>query len=275
MMTQPTHYPPAAESRALRQTASGEGGIPSWKRVLDVACITAALPLLVPVGLLLGGLIKLLSPGPALFKQQRVGYRGKRFLCLKFRTMVVNADSKVHQGHFARLIRSDEPMVKLDHKGDPRLIPGGWLLRSLGLDELPQLINVLRGEMSLVGPRPCIPYEYEHYPPRYRRRCETLPGLTGLWQVNGKNRTTFEQMINYDLEYVENKSLLLDVRILAMTLPAIVKQACETRRGRAQARRTLSEQGCARGDACKGRSEHDLGDETTVLITKERYAKDN
>jgi lipopolysaccharide/colanic/teichoic acid biosynthesis glycosyltransferase len=242
MITQPTHYPPRAETQGFGVTDSG-GGAPSWKRVLDMVCIGLAAPLLIPLGLVLGGLIKLVSPGPVLFRQERVGYRGKRFMCLKFRTMVVNADTGVHQGHLARLIRSDEPMVKLDHSGDPRLIPGGWVLRSLGLDELPQLINVLRAEMSLVGPRPCIPYEYEHYPPRYRRRCDTLPGLTGLWQVNGKNRTTFEQMMNYDLEYVERKSLLLDVRILAMTIPAIMVQAFEVKRGRALARQKSGPQG--------------------------------
>ena len=118
-------------------------------------------------------------------------------------------------------------MTKLD-AGDKRLIPGGRILRCLGLDELPQLINVLRGEMSLVGPRPCLPYEYEHYQARHGRRFDTLPGLTGLWQVSGKNRTTFEQMINWDITYVETKSLTLDLMIMLKTVPAILVQAGDT-----------------------------------------------
>ena len=201
--------------------------VPLWKRALDIACILAAMPLLLPVGFFIALVIKIVSPGPVLFKQERVGHRGRRFMCLKFRTMRLNADTGVHQGHLVNLMKSDRPMVKLDLAGDPRLIPCGLILRSLGLDELPQLLNVLRGEMSLVGPRPCIPYEYEHYLPRYRQRCETLPGLTGLWQVNGKNRTTFEQMMELDLRYVEQKSLLLDLKIMAMTIPAIVMQVCD------------------------------------------------
>jgi lipopolysaccharide/colanic/teichoic acid biosynthesis glycosyltransferase len=149
---------------------------------------------------------------------------GKQFRCLKFRTMAVNADSGVHQRHFQQLMSSNQLMRKLDGVGDSRLISGGLWLRCLGIDELPQLINVLRGEMSLVGPRPCVPYEYEMFQPRHRQRCETLPGLTGLWQVNGKNRTTFEKMIELDLAYVEKKSFFLDLKIMVCTVPAILLQ---------------------------------------------------
>lgn len=209
---------------------SARGLVPAWKRILDVSCILLATPLLVPVCLAIAAGIKFLSPGPVLFKQERIGLRGRRFLCLKFRTMVTDADTKVHQGHLENLMKSDEPMVKLDTHGDPRLIRGGLLLRSLGLDELPQLINVLCGEMSLVGPRPCIAYEYERYLPRHRRRCLTLPGLTGLWQVKGKNKTTFEEMIDLDVQYVREKSLLLDLKILALTLPAVLIQVYEIKR---------------------------------------------
>jgi lipopolysaccharide/colanic/teichoic acid biosynthesis glycosyltransferase len=141
--------------------------------------------------------------------------------------MAQDADDSMHQAYLVRLISSQRPMTKLDSKGDPRLIPGGRLLRSLGLDELPQLLNVLRGDMSLVGPRPCLPYEYEHYLPRHRRRCETVPGLTGLWQVSGKNNTTFEEMIALDVLYVEKRSLLLDLKIILWTIPAIVLQVLE------------------------------------------------
>jgi hypothetical protein len=122
------------------------------------------------------------------------------------------------------LMTSGRPMRKLDSTGDSRLIPGGLWLRTLGVDELPQLINVLRGEMSLVGPRPTTAYEYEMFQPRHRRRCETLPGLTGLWQVKGKNRTTFERMMELDIQYVEKKSFWLDMQILARTAPAILVQ---------------------------------------------------
>lgn len=192
----------------------------------------AAAPLILPVGLLIGLAIKLVSPGPVLFKQERVGYRGRRFTCSKFRSMVVNADPSVHQGHLATLMRADRPMVKLDAKGDRRVIPGGIWLRSSGLDELPQVLNVILGDMSLVGPRPCVAYEGEQYTARHNRRLETLPGLTGLWQVSGKNRTTFEEMIDLDVHYVDHKSLFLDLRIMARTVPAIAAQVIEQRLSR-------------------------------------------
>jgi lipopolysaccharide/colanic/teichoic acid biosynthesis glycosyltransferase len=183
--------------------------------------------------------IKIVSPGPVFFRQERIGHMGKRFHCLKFRTMAVKADTGVHQQHLHQLMTLNEPMKKLDGFGDARLIYGGLWLRALGLDELPQLINVLRGEMSLVGPRPCIAYEYEMFQPRHRQRCETLPGLTGLWQVNGKNRTTFERMMELDLTYVERKSLLLDLKIILCTAPAIFLQVSDLK-NKAQSRSAAS-----------------------------------
>ena len=120
-------------------------------------------------------------------------------------------------------------MVKMDARGDSRLIPGGRLIRASGLDELPQIINVLRGEMSLVGPRPCVPYEYEKYTAWQRNRFRAVPGLTGLWQVSGKNRTTFDEMIRLDIHYAQNKSLSLDLRIMLNTLPALLVQLLDTR----------------------------------------------
>jgi lipopolysaccharide/colanic/teichoic acid biosynthesis glycosyltransferase len=145
-------------------------GVPAWKRGLDIGLVLLSSPIVVPLGLLIGLVIKVISPGPVLFRQERVGYLGKRFMCLKFRTMAVNADTGVHEGHLTHLMKSDRPMVKLD-SNDSRLIRGGRLLRASGLDELPQVINVLRGEMSLVGPRPCLPYEYEKYRGDDRSRC--------------------------------------------------------------------------------------------------------
>jgi lipopolysaccharide/colanic/teichoic acid biosynthesis glycosyltransferase len=206
--------------------------VPGWKRALDIICVLVAAILWVPAGLLAAGFIKIVSPGPVLFKQKRIGHMGRGFVCLKFRTMSVNADTAVHQQHLQQLMSSKQPMNKLDGLGDSRLIPGGLWLRACAVDELPQLINILRGEMSLVGPRPCVPYEHEMFQPRHRQRCETLPGLTGLWQVNGKNRTTFERMMELDLAYVAKKSLFLDLKIIGWTLPAILFQVWDIRKAR-------------------------------------------
>jgi exopolysaccharide production protein ExoY len=202
---------------------------PQWKRILDIALIVVALPLLLPLAILIGLLIRFVSAGPVLFKQERIGYLGERFLCYKFRTMFVNSDTTVHRGHLNQLMNSDAPMMKMDSHGDPRIIPFGRLLRASGLDELPQLINILRGEMSLVGPRPCVSYEYENYLPWQRERFNTVPGLTGLWQVSGKNRTTFTEMIQLDIKYVRNKTLWLDLKIIFKTIPALIIQMWETR----------------------------------------------
>jgi exopolysaccharide production protein ExoY len=218
------------------QTVVHSGGIPWWKRALDVTLIVLVMPVLVPVCLFVAAIIKLVSPGPVFFQQERVGFRGRRFMCFKFRTMMVNACTALHQEHLEDLMTSNRPMSKLDSQ-DPRVIPGGIWLRALGLDELPQLINVFRGDMSLVGPRPCLNYEYEKYLPRHRGRCATLPGLTGLWQVNDKNNTTFEEMIDLDLQYVRTQSLGLDVSILLRTIPAVVCQTYEVRKKKREARK--------------------------------------
>jgi lipopolysaccharide/colanic/teichoic acid biosynthesis glycosyltransferase len=210
--------------------------VPAWKRFLDIACVAIALPFLLPVMVAIAALIKCASRGPVLFLQERVGLRGRRFICFKFRTMKANADVGVHQRYLAELMQSDKPMLKMDAKCDPRLIPFGSILRSTGLDELPQILNVLGGQMSLVGPRPCLPYEYENYEPAQRRRFDTLPGLTGLWQVSGKNRTTFSEMIALDVRYAREKSAWLDLKIMFKTIPALVSQVLDTRRRRRQHR---------------------------------------
>lgn len=199
-----------------------------WKRGLDLLCIFMALPVLAPLMGFIALYIKLVSPGPVFFRQDRVGFRGSSFKCLKFRSMRPDADTQVHQNHLRELIATDRPMTKMDRMGDPRLIPFGALLRSSGFDELPQLINVLRGEMSLVGPRPCTPYEFEDYLPWQKERCNTLPGLTGLWQVTGKNKTTFSEMIQLDIFYVRNKSIFMDLRIMFRTFSAVFSQVRET-----------------------------------------------
>ena len=184
----------------------------------------AAILLLSPLLLLVALLIKIVSPGPVLFRQKRVGYLGRVFTMWKFRTMHVNADTTLHQNYLRELIRNEKEMTKLDHVRDPRIIPFGNLLRATGIDELPQLINVLLGDMSLVGPRPCLPYEAYEYHPWQMRRFDAVPGLTGLWQVSGKNRTTFKEMMRLDIDYARKRAFLLDMMIVLKTIPAIVVQ---------------------------------------------------
>jgi lipopolysaccharide/colanic/teichoic acid biosynthesis glycosyltransferase len=200
-----------------------------WKRILDLTCIVLSLPLWFLVGLPIVLWIKVVSPGPVFFKQTRVGLGGSLFRLWKFRTMRVNAETQSHEKHLEQLLTGggNAPMTKLDSTGDARIIRGGRLLRGLGLDELPQLFNVVRGEMSLVGPRPCLPYEFERYEPGQEARVDVAPGLTGYWQVNGKNKTTFREMIEMDIWYTKNVSLSLDLEIMLRTVPALLKQAFE------------------------------------------------
>jgi exopolysaccharide production protein ExoY len=204
-------------------------GLPVWKRMLDLVFIVALSPALLIFGTGVALVVMCGSRGPVLFRQRRVGYKGREFTCYKFRTMRVGAEVATHRDHFRHLMEKEVPMTKLDARSDPRLVPMGAALRATGLDEIPQLINILRGEMSLVGPRPCIPYEYERYQPWQRRRFAAVPGLTGLWQVSGKNRTTFNEMIRLDIEYSERKSLWLDLKIVLRTFPALWQQCLDSR----------------------------------------------
>lgn len=233
----PCHQPPFPAGNFTPPTSRP---LPLWKRGLDIVCSLLALPLLAPIAMAICIITKASSRGPVLFKQPRVGQGGKMFLCYKFRTMQVNADTKQHQAHLQALMGSNAPMVKMDARGDSRLIPGGWILRATGLDELPQIINVLRGEMSLVGPRPCIPYEYENYQAWQKWRFCAAPGLTGLWQVSGKNKTTFDEMIRLDIHYAHTKSFWLDLKIMLLTFPALFEQVIETRSRRSAAAVSVS-----------------------------------
>lgn len=203
--------------------------IPFWKRVLDLTVIALSLPVWLLLMVIVTAWIKIGSPGPIFYRQERVGYRGKRFMVLKFRSMKVNAETEAHERHVEQLIRSDRPMIKLDAIGDARVIPFGRFLRASGLDELPQIFNVIRGEMSLVGPRPCTPHEFMRYEARHRERVNAPPGVTGYWQVHGKNKTTFSEMIEMDIYYGENMSVGLDCLIIVKTLPAIFIQVLESR----------------------------------------------
>jgi exopolysaccharide production protein ExoY len=214
-------------ANGLTRVASSQ--VPSWKRLLDIVCILLSMPFWLPIMIALAVWIKLASPGPIFFRQERVGYQRKRFMILKFRTMKVNVETQSHERHLEQLIHANRPMTKLDSAGDPRIIPGGRILRAMGLDELPQLFNVLRGEMSLVGPRPCTPHEFGRYQKWQQDRVNAPPGLTGYWQVNGKNKTTFTEMINMDIFYTRNMSFWLDLAIMFKTFPAILCQVVETR----------------------------------------------
>ncbi|HEY8995394.1 MAG TPA: sugar transferase [Lacunisphaera sp.] len=207
----------------------------SARRALDVLGCLLALPLLCLTAAGMAVVTALVSPGPVIFRQRRIGCGGREFMIFKFRTMHVGSDHSAHQNHFKVLVDSKAPMAKLDALYDARLLPGGRWLRASGLDELPQIINVLRGEMSLVGPRPCLPNEFVQYSPKQRERFNALPGLTGLWQVSGKNRTTFEEMIRLDIQYVRHASLLLDLKIIFLTPMVLIKQIEDTR----QRRRTI------------------------------------
>ena len=202
---------------------------PLWKYILDITCILLSLPIWLPILVCVALWIKIASPGPIFFRQERVGLRGRRFMILKFRTMKVNVETQSHERHLEQLIHADCPMTKLDTSGDPRIISGGRILRATGLDELPQLFNVLRREMSLVGPRPCTPHEFQRYQAWQQERVNAAPGLTGYWQVNGKNKTTFTEMIKMDIFYTKNMSFWLDLTIMLKTFPAIFILLTESR----------------------------------------------
>lgn len=200
---------------------------PAWKRLLDILLCLFGLAFFGPLMILIALGIKIVSPGPVFFRQERIGFRGRPFILFKFRSMKLNTDTAVHKEHLAKLMKSDVRLTKLD-KADARLIPFGKLFRASGLDELPQLFNILRGDMSFIGPRPCVPYEYEKFSQWHKRRCETYPGLTGLWQVSGKNKTTFTEMMRLDIKYGRRQSLREDIRILLQTIPAVVGQIRES-----------------------------------------------
>jgi lipopolysaccharide/colanic/teichoic acid biosynthesis glycosyltransferase len=228
------------------------------RRLLDIVLAAGALLVLAPLFAAVALAVRIESPGPAIFRQQRLG-RGRRpFTVLKFRTMRHEADPMPHREYVRSLIaraagsateaerstrelagserpresvgcgRSAGALAGAERGGlyklsvDDRVTRVGRLLRSWSVDELPQLVNVLRGEMALVGPRPVVPYEVEHYPESYLGRFAVKPGLTGLWQVSGRNERTYDEMVRFDIEYAQRASLMLDLRILARTLPVVL-----------------------------------------------------
>lgn len=196
--------------------------VPFWKRSMDMVLSAAGLVALSPLLVLIAVAIKLSSPGPVFFKQERIGVRRRPFTFLKFRSMHLNADTDVHHNYVKQLMDDEKPMTKLDQKDDPRIFPLGKILRQFSLDELPQLFNVLWGEMSIVGPRPPTTSEAEAYLLWQTKRFDTLPGITGLWQVSGKNETTFKEMIRLDIAYQRQRSFWFDLSIMFRTVPVVL-----------------------------------------------------
>lgn len=201
------------------------------KRAIDVAGSSLAIAILAPVFVLIALLIKLTSKGPVIFRQERVGRRGRTFRCFKFRSMYPASDPGIHQAFVRELISGPSRATSARREAgrvykitnDPRVTPFGRLLRRTSLDELPQFWNVLKGEMSLVGPRPAIPYEIESYDLWHRRRVlDVKPGITGLWQVHGRSKTSFDEMVRLDLRYAGSWSVWLDLKILLKTPGAVL-----------------------------------------------------
>lgn len=227
--------PSLSENRDSVRTA--RPCFPRWKRLIDVSCVLLTLPCWLPLMAVVMLWIKITSSGPIFYRQERVGFRRNRFMLFKFRTMRVHSETRTHEEYFAYLMQADCPMEKLDAQGDSRLIVCGRFLRASGLDELPQIFNVLQGEMSLVGPRPCLTGEFQRYAPWQQERFNAPPGLTGYWQVNGKNKTTFSEMISMDIFYARNMSVWLDLEIMLKTVPTLILQTLES--GKVDRRRTV------------------------------------
>jgi lipopolysaccharide/colanic/teichoic acid biosynthesis glycosyltransferase len=220
-----TLYPDLSQREDARKPLRG------MKRLMDVLGSVLALAVLSPIFLIVAAAIRTTSKGPILFRQRRIGQHGNPFVFLKFRSMYVNNDAAVHKQYVQQLIagKADKQPSNGNGQGvykltkDPRITRIGAFLRKTSLDELPQFINVLKGEMSLVGPRPPVPYEVEAYDIWHRRRLlEARPGITGLWQISGRSRVTFDDMVRLDLRYARTWSLWMDIKILLRTPAAVV-----------------------------------------------------
>jgi lipopolysaccharide/colanic/teichoic acid biosynthesis glycosyltransferase len=222
----PTLYPDLSQRDASRWFSI------ALKRAMDVLGSVLALVCFSPLFLVIAAIIKATSTGPVFYRQRRIGQYGKSFVFLKFRSMYVNSDSRIHQEYVTKMIAgiaqansatgNGDKVYKLTR--DPRITPVGAFLRKTSLDELPQFVNVLKGEMSLVGPRPPVPYEVEAYDIWHRRRLlEAKPGITGLWQVSGRCRLKFDEMVRLDLHYARHWSPWMDIKILARTPGAVVE----------------------------------------------------
>ena len=209
-----------------KKAAAPQRGQEAVKRLIDVSLSLVLIVMISPLLLLLWCLVRLTSSGPAFFRQERVGRNMRSFTMLKLRTMYVDNHDQIHRNYVTHLLSADEPsaagdngLFKLDQ--DPRVTRLGVWLRRTSLDELPQLLNVLRGEMSLVGPRPVLPWEAELFEERYRRRFLVKPGISGLWQVSGRSRLTMREALELDIEYADRQSLALDLSIILRTVPTV------------------------------------------------------
>jgi len=220
--------------RDLVQELAGDSSYERLKRSIDIAGSLCGLVLLLPLLVAICVAIRLTSKGPILFRQERVGQFCQKFTFLKFRSMYINSDHSIHREYVERLIAggskagqtatTNKAVFKITN--DPRVTPVGRFLRKTSLDELPQLLNVLRGEMTLVGPRPCIAYEFDCYEVWHRQRLLAVkPGITGLWQVTGRSTVKFDEMVRLDLEYAKARSLRLDMKILLRTPRAVITGA--------------------------------------------------
>jgi lipopolysaccharide/colanic/teichoic acid biosynthesis glycosyltransferase len=217
-----------ARTRPLRGRRSRKLRPADWlSRLIDVLFASVLLVLLSPAMLLIAILVRTTSRGPALFKQERVGYRKRSFVMLKFRSMSTGCSDEVHRDFVSRMLGGVDPRGSGDDRlyklqADRRVTPLGRFLRVTSLDELPQLINVLRGDMALVGPRPALDWEVALYQPHHHERFDVKPGITGLWQVSGRNRLTMTEALELDVEYVRRRSVALDIWILMKTVPAVL-----------------------------------------------------
>jgi lipopolysaccharide/colanic/teichoic acid biosynthesis glycosyltransferase len=212
-------------SSGVEQTRLPARWEPIARRAVDLTVVVVALLVLMIPMLLIGMAIRLGSPGPAFYRQQRIGRGGRPFTMYKFRTMRVGGSDAQHRELIARELRGEDTSVNGSWKidCDPRVTRVGSFLRRTSIDELPQLINVLRGQMSLVGPRPCLDWEAEMFPPRFAERFDVPPGLTGLWQVSGRSTMGTLEMLELDLAYVRGWSFWSDLGILLRTVPALLR----------------------------------------------------
>lgn len=218
-----TALPVARSGQIPNRRSLSDGVVRALDIVISVVSLVVLSPLLIAIGLT----VRSTSRGPAVFQQRRLGREQKPFTMLKFRTMYAGAPETAHRDYVEQLIRGDEhaPGSERLYKLllDERVTRVGHFLRRTSLDELPQLYNVVRGQMSLVGPRPVTPYEGELYPDEYAERFLVKPGLTGLWQVSGRNRHTYHEMLQLDVEYVRRRSLRVYLRVLVRTIPALLR----------------------------------------------------
>ena len=211
-----------------RVTENRRSNYKAFKRIIEILLCILSIPIVVPVGIIIALVIRLDSPGPILFLQDRVGKNGKIFKILKFRTMYHNIDDSSHRAYMKKYISgqmkngsgADEETFKPFKPN--QVTPVGRILRKTSLDELPQLVNVLRNEMSFIGPRPNVTWEVEAYSEWHAERLKVLPGITGLAQVRGRSKITFDEIVQHDLEYIENQSLKLDLQILWWTVSSVI-----------------------------------------------------